>query len=305
MSAEKNTKFDIKINYQCNNRCLFCVQGRKRDVLPYKSIFVIEQAIKKTAQEGITQIVLTGGEPALHPNFIKIIEIAKKNKFENIQIQSNGRMFAYPDFCIKAVKAGANEFALSLHGHTAELHDFLTDAPGSFDQTTQGIKNLKKLGQDVVSNTVITKYNFRFLPDIARLLVKLGVNQYQFAYIHITGQAEENSEKIVPRKKAVMPFVKKGLDVGIKAGKKVMTEAIPYCMMTGYENYIAEKAIPESKVHDIDFIVKSFTNYRKNIGKSKGPQCEKCKYFSICEGPWKEYPEIYGWSEFKAVPKKK
>ena len=305
MSAEKDVKFDIKINYHCNNHCLFCVQGRKREVLPFKDFNVVEQAISKAAQEGMTKIVLTGGEPALHPDFLKIIKVAKDNNFESIQIQSNGRMFAYLDFCVKAIKAGANEFALSLHGHSSHLHDFLTDAPGSFDQTVQGIKNLKELGQDVISNTVITKYNYRFLPDIARLLVSLGVSQYQLAFIHITGQAEDNKEKIVPRKKTIMPYVKKGLDIGIKAGRSVMTEAIPYCMMRGYEKYIAEeKAIPESKVHDIDFIVESFNNYRKNIGKTKGPKCKKCKYFSICEGPWKEYPDLYGWDEFKPIAKK-
>lgn len=305
MSAEKDVKFDIKINYQCNNHCLFCVQGRKRETLPFKDYADVEQAIKKAAQEGITKIVLTGGEPALHPDFLKIIKIAKDNNFDSIQVQSNGRMFAYLNFCIKAIEAGANEFALSLHGHTSYLHDYLTDAPGSFDQTVQGIKNLKKLGQEVVSNTVITKHNYRFLPDIARLLVSLNVSQYQFAFIHITGQAEENKEKIVPKKKTIMPYVKKGLDIGIKAGRSVMTEAIPYCFMNGYEKYIAERIIPESKVHDIDFIVESFSDYRKNIGKTKGPQCGKCKYFSICEGPWREYPALYGWSEFKPIPKEK
>jgi MoaA/NifB/PqqE/SkfB family radical SAM enzyme len=303
MSAKEKVKLDIKINYQCNNRCLFCVQGRKREVLPFKSYSEISRAIKKSAHEGITKIVLTGGEPALHPDILKIIKLAKDSGFQNIQIQSNGRMFAYLSFCIKAIKAGANEFALSLHGHKSHLHDYLTDAPGSFDQTVQGIKNLKKLGQEAILNTVITEYNYRFLPDIARLLVGLNVGQYQLAFIHITGQAEENKEKIVPRKKTIMPYVKKGLDIGIKAGGRVMTEAIPYCLMNGYENYIAEKVIPESKVHDIDFVIESFSDYRKNIGKVKGPQCGRCKYFSICEGPWKEYPKLYGWSEFEPIPK--
>ena len=31
--------------------------------------------------------------------------------------------------------------------------------------------------------------------------------------------------------------------------------------------------------------------------------CIKCKYNKICEGPWKKYPEIYGWDEFKPIIK--
>jgi len=46
-------------------------------------------------------------------------------------------------FCIKTIKAGATQFGPSLHGHNVETHDSLTGAKGSFDQTVQGIKNLK------------------------------------------------------------------------------------------------------------------------------------------------------------------
>jgi len=97
--------------------------------------------------------------------------------------------------------------------------------------------------------------------------------------------------------------VKKGLNVGINAGVKVMTEAIPYCFMEGYEEYIAEKVIPESDVFDAGFEVKDYSKYRKNQGKAKGPNCPKCKYYKICEGPWREYPQIFGWDEFKPVKK--
>lgn len=82
-----------------------------------------------------------------------------------------------------------------------------------------------------------------------------------------------------------------------------MTEAIPYCLMEGYEEYIAERIIPPSVVYDAGFVVKNYGQYRKNKGKAKGPDCQKCKYFKICEGPWKEYPEIYGWDEFKPILK--
>ena len=41
------------------------------------------------------------------------------------------------------IAAGATEFSPSLHGSTAAIHDELTQAPGSFDQTVAGLKNLK------------------------------------------------------------------------------------------------------------------------------------------------------------------
>ncbi|MBU1137296.1 radical SAM protein, partial [Patescibacteria group bacterium] len=263
----------------------------------------LKKSMDEAKNGGHDEVVFTGGEPTLHPDFLDLVKYAKKTGFKEIQIQTNGRMFAYEDFCLKTIAAGATQFSPAVHGPNAKIHDFLTTTKGSFNQTTQGIKNLKKLNQYVLTNTVITSKNAQHLPRIAQLLVDLGVDQFQFAFIHISGTAKKNKDWIVPKKSEIMKYVKRGLDLGLKAKKRVMTEAIPYCLMEGYEEYIAERIIPPSVVYDAGFVVKNYGQYRKNKGKAKGPDCQKCKYFKICEGPWKEYPEIYGWDEFKPILK--
>jgi len=292
---------DIKIGFGCNNHCLFCVQGDKRDFCFHKEKEEVEKSMDEAKADGHNEVVFTGGEPTLHSDFLDLVRYAKKVGFKEIQIQTNGRLFAYKDFCLKTIAAGATQFSPALHGHNAKIHDFLTTAEGSFEQTTQGIKNLKKLNQYVLTNTVITSKNARHLPKIAALLVDLGVDQFQFAYIHLGGTALKNKDWIAPKKSQIMKYVKQGLDIGLKAKKRVMTEAIPYCLMAGYEDCIAERIIPPSVVYDAGFVVKNYQQYRKDKGKAKGPKCQECKYFEICEGPWKEYPEIYGWDEFKPV----
>lgn len=294
-------RVDIKIGFRCNNRCKFCVQGSKRDFLPAKSKKEVENSLKQAYNQGKREVVFTGGEPTLHPHFLDLVKYAKEAGFKEIQIQTNGRLFAYNDFCLKTIRAGATQFSPAVHGPNARIHDFLTSSKGSFVQTVEGIKNLKKLNQYVLTNTVITTTNAKHLPKIAKLLVDLGVNQYQFAFIHIGGRAAENKDWIVPQKTEILKYIKKGLDIGIKANRRVMTEAIPYCLMQGYEKYIAERVIPPSVVYDAGFVVNDYHKYRRNRGKAKGPNCKKCKYYQICEGPWKEYPEIFGWDEFKPV----
>ena len=42
--------------------------------------------------------------------------------------------------------------------------------------------------------------------------------------------------------------------------------------------------------------------YRLHEGKLKGPDCPECRWFPVCEGPWREYPERYGFDEFRPVP---
>lgn len=292
-------RIDLKIGFQCNNRCQFCVQGNKREKYPNRTIEEINKELEQGINDGSIGVVFTGGEPTCHPNIIEAVEFAKKVGYQFIQIQTNGRMFYYKDFCQKIIKAGANEFSPALHSSKLEVHDSLTQAKGSWEQCVQGIKNLKELNQFVLTNTVITSKNFEDLPALAKLLISLDVDQFQFAFVHILGTAKKNQEWLVPKKSDVIPFVKKALDIGIKAGKTVMTEAIPYCFMQGYEKFIAEQVIPETKVIDAELKIEDYGKYRTNQGKIKGDVCNNCKYLNICEGPWKEYVEIFGWEEFK------
>ncbi|MCX5696213.1 MAG: radical SAM protein [Candidatus Omnitrophica bacterium] len=291
-------RIDIKVSFKCNNHCKFCVQGDKRDFCPDKSDQEIKEILKKS-RKAFGEVVFTGGELTLRPNIIGLVSFAKGLGYK-VQLQTNGRMFVYKDFCRDIIKAGADMFAVSIHGHNARLHDYLTGARGSFQQSSAGIKNILSLGKMVVTNTVINQKNYRFLPEIADFLIDLGVPQYQFAYPHILGNALKNISFIVPRKKEIMPYVKKGLKIGIARGRIVRTEAIPYCLLGKYRDCIAEQHIPETKVFDVK-INEDFSRWRKEEGKLKGPNCKKCRYFKCCEGPWREYPEIFGWNEFKPI----
>src|SRR4030065_1772544 len=107
---EKIQRVDIKVGFQCNNHCLFCVQGRKREAVAFKKIGDIENFVREAAISGKKEVVLTGGEPTLHPDFLRIVRFSKENNFKNIQVQTNGRMFAYRDFCRQTIQAGATEF---------------------------------------------------------------------------------------------------------------------------------------------------------------------------------------------------
>lgn len=297
-------RIDLKIGFSCNNRCRFCIQGNKREKFPDKSTEEIKEILRREKSEA-QGVVFTGGEPTLRPDkLLEWVEYARELGYEIVQIQSNGRTFSSKKYCKKLVEAGANEFSPALHGSNPKIHDYLTRASGSWEQTTRGIKNLRALDQYILTNTVVTKPNYRDLPNLAQLLVDLGVDQFQFAFMHINRVIASDSElieEIVPRKSKVEPYLKQGLQIGIDADVEVMAEAFPYCFMEGYEEYLSQPKMPEADVFDADFVVEDYGDYRRNEGKAKAPKCEKCKYYKVCEGPWKEYPEIFGWEEFEPV----
>jgi len=50
-------RVDIKIGFQCNNRCKFCVQGSKRDYLPAKTEKEVERSLKEAYGQGKNEVV--------------------------------------------------------------------------------------------------------------------------------------------------------------------------------------------------------------------------------------------------------
>ncbi|MEM4267392.1 MAG: radical SAM protein [Candidatus Woesearchaeota archaeon] len=296
-------RVDIKTGFVCNNNCIFCAQAHKKN-LGNRTTREIKADLKD-ARKRCNSVVFTGGEVTIRTDVLELIRYAKSLGFQRIQIQTNGRMLSYKNFCKKIIDAGANEFGPAIHGHCAEIHDSLTRAKGSFFQTISAIKNLKEEGHCVITNTVVVKQNYRHLPKLAELLVRLKVDQFQFAFVHPIGNAFVNFDKVVPRVSIVAPFIKKGLQIGLDSGICVMAEAIPYCHMRGYERYVSENYIPLTEVKDYNYSDLDYRLTRVTEGKAKFRQCRQCKFERICEGAWKEYPERLGSSEFRPVRGKK
>jgi MoaA/NifB/PqqE/SkfB family radical SAM enzyme len=293
-------RVDLKLGFSCNNRCRFCVQGDKRHRVADLETGELLDRLKE-AREHADSIVFTGGEVTLRKDLVELVAFAKSLGFRIIQIQTNGRMFSYRKTCEALVEAGANEFSPALHGHTAELHDYHTRAKGSFEQTVKGIRNLKALSQPVITNSVVTRSNYRHLPELAELLIRLGVDQYQFAFVHPVGTAGDSLSSVVPRLALAARYLAEGLDLGTRAGVRCMTEAVPPCILPGREHLVAEWIMPETRVYDAQVIVESYRDYRLTEGKLKGPRCPECHWFERCEGPWREYPERFGWEELVPV----
>lgn len=294
-------RVDLKVGFACNNRCRFCVQGRKRERFgrrPFDELVGILEQNRERAG-----VVFTGGEPCLHPDLVRLVGRARQVGYSSIQIQTNGRMFAYRKLCEELVAAGANEFSPAIHGHAADCHDYLTRVEGSFAQTVQGVRNLKDLGQRVITNTVITRSNFRHLTDLAELLVDLGVDQYQLAFVHPVGSAgpEAGFASVVPRFELLWSQLHAALRVGQRAERVVMTEAVPYCFMGGLEELVGERIMPTTRIFDAEGVIDDYRQYRVGEGKAKGPPCERCAREPECEGPWREYTDRYGWNEFVPV----
>lgn len=293
---------DVKVWFACNNLCEFCVQWDKRLRYKQRTLDEIKTILDDEFKNWCLWVVFTWWEPTVHKDLVKAVEYAKKIWYLEIQIQSNWMNFENLEYCIKLIKAWVTEFSPSIHWFNQETHDELVWTPWSWKKVVKWLYNLKKLWQKVIINSVVTKKNYKEIPSLALLLAKIWVDQFQFAFVHILWSAAKNSNIIVPKKNDCLPYIKAWLDIWKKYNITCMTEAIPFCLMQGYEWAIAEyNFMPETTVVDAEYRTQSYAEYRWNEWKTKHEKCWKCIKNDICEWPWKEYPDIYWWDEFNPI----
>jgi MoaA/NifB/PqqE/SkfB family radical SAM enzyme len=302
----KIKKTVIIVGYKCNNRCRFCNDADKRDLIN-KSTTQIKKEMIEAQKRGTTYLELIGGETTIRPDILELIKFAKELGFKTINIATNGRMFSYLKFTKQIIEAGLTDIIFSIHGHNSKIHDYLTQSPGSFEELLKGLNNFKKLGfNNIGSNTTIVKQNYKYLTQIGQFIYQQGIRNSEFIFVDPNyGGAYDNFDKLVPRISQIAPYVKKCLDIGKK--NNIPHWAIRYVPLCYFQDYLDQVSeLREVEVFHTEHLAPDFENFdvensRQAIGRIKTEKCQGCKLFNICEGIWQEYYKRYGDNELKPI----
>jgi len=138
------------------------------------------------------------------------------------------------------------------------------------------------------------------------LMISLGFGRINLTFPHACGNARKMFNDVVPHYRDIKLPVLNAVELCWQSGVFVDTETIPFCYLPGIEQiavevYMADDEYSELKQYGSDQKIIEWNKLRLEI-KTKFPQCEKCRFFKVCEGPWIEYPEQYGSDEFIPVP---
>ena len=275
-------RFNINTGTMCNNNCRFCVIDHNEK--PRNTCFEdIEKELEVFREKGIREIAFVGGEVTIRRDIIEMISLAKKLGYAKIRIVSNGRMYCYPDFLEKIIKAGVNRFSVSIHAHNASLGDYLSRSKGSFTQTTTGIKNLRKMGFIPNINIVINKLNYKHLPEIISLLNSFDINNIRMSIINPEGNAMTNFNEVVPTLTEITPYIKKSAKICDKNNISLTINSLPFCILPECNRYKDE---PYNILNKINI---------------KPEKCNSCIYFEVCDGLRKEYAKKFGFKEIMPI----
>lgn len=275
-------RFWLRTTRICNNHCIFCHDSEIQNG-EMISALELQREIKKAKEEGYTRLILSGGEPTIHPDIIELVDYARRIGLEWIQIVSNGRMFAYYEFTRRMVEAGLSEVTVSFHSHIPEIADSLTGVKGSFLQTIKGIENLKR-GKIVISiDIVLNAYNYRHLKEAIEFFhSKLGIGEFDILHMTPFGRAFENYKELKLEPMAERRELKRAIKYAKEKGVILWTNRVPPMLLEGDEEYIQD---PHKILDEIQGRAEIFTRYLKNglLECRSRIRCQDCFVRDFCD----------------------
>lgn len=170
-------KADVALTYGCNNACPHCYNEPDRFDMPSLALADWFHVLDKLAEIGVPHLILTGGEPTLHPDLPAIIRHADALGLI-VGINTNGRMLSHAPTMTALAEAGLNHVQITLETHEAAIHDDMVGARGAFAQTVRGIENALASGVHTITNSTLTRRNVHDAVSIVEFLHGLGLRTF-------------------------------------------------------------------------------------------------------------------------------
>jgi len=248
----------ILLTEQCNHYCLMCSQPPKNidDSWLMDDAMSMLNLIPRETQN----IGFSGGEPTLYGDLF--IQLINKTKLmlpkTSIDVLTNGRAFCDPLFTAKyaAINHPDCVLGIPIYSDDPASHDYVVQAEGAFDETIQGILNLKKHRQKVEIRIVIHKQTIERLVQTCEFIARnlLFVDHVALMGLEMMGFTRANLDKLW-----IDPF----------EYKNILSEAVDVLNIYGINTSVYN--------HQLCVINNDvLPNYKKSISDWKNEYVEEC-----------------------------
>lgn len=317
---------EIALTYRCNNACRFCYAFspyRESGEMTTEEVKRVIDMIVDDAK--VPSLSFTGGEPTLREDLFELIAYGRE-KGLRMNLITNGRRCSSKDFVQKLVDAGLNSAQVSIEGPDSETHDYIVGVPGAFEQTVQGIKNLRETDIYTHCNTTICKPNLDKLENLVDFHAdELGLSYFSMNMVIYTGSAAKLREELQIKYSEIQEIVRR---VKKRANKKgiqfVWYAPTPVCLFNPIAHGLGAKScaccdgllsvdaegglLPCSSFSEPvgnllkEGFEKVWYNRASQFWRSKdfAPEgCKKCDKFEYCYGACPLYWDVHGFDEIK------
>ncbi|MCD8218507.1 MAG: radical SAM protein [Clostridiales bacterium] len=208
----------MAIGYACNQKCRFCPCSSEEASYPLIPLDDLEEAVDRMLeQEPIDQLVVSGGEPTIYPHFAEFIRYVLEKGLQ-VTVLTNSERFAdrkfTEHFCEVCRPEGRVQVITTIHSQNREEHEWVNQTKGSFERTSQGLRNLCECGVHVTVKHCITKLNYRDLTKFYRFVDSefgpaVDIQLCSIDYCGLTDEDKREHEVIFP---ALEPYFEEMFD---------------------------------------------------------------------------------------------
>lgn len=186
----------VYITNRCQLRCAHCYRGDRlesAEKMPYQQVI---DTLRTWRRMGSSKVTILGGEPTLHPDYIRIIRAANEIGFEHVITTSNGLEPAIRKFR----DMNPSDFAyvqISLDGGSATSHDQIR-GPGTFDEALRNVAALAKRGFDVRIICTVNRINAGDSLRLLDIADELGVSLVKYHVFSTIGAGQDAADMAMP-----------------------------------------------------------------------------------------------------------
>jgi sulfatase maturation enzyme AslB (radical SAM superfamily) len=198
------TRITIELTNICNLHCSYCL--RDEDALYHSPAnFFSPDLLERIVSQArgvidITSVVFTGGEPTLHPQFERILEVCEVNDLKTSFV-TNGWHFEKIWPTVLAHRNSVTLVAFSLDGVTAESHDAWRGA-GSFVRLVRAFSRCFASEIPFAVKVGIRRDTIPQLEQIALFSARLGATALNFAHLMPTSDEVEDTSALTYEERA-------------------------------------------------------------------------------------------------------
>lgn len=257
-SASSNA---LLVTEQCNSFCIMCSQPPK----DHDDSYLIDDWIAAIPyiDESCPELTITGGEPTLlKDKFFELVNTMRAQlPTTAVHILTNGRNFKDIELArrLASIKHPDLMLGIPLYSDVASIHDFVVQADGAFDETIDGIINLKRYGQRIELRVVIHAATYERMPRLAQFIARnlQFIDQVSLMGLEPTGFARANLDEI-------------WIDPANYQGQ--LAEAVEILVMAGMNPLIFNHQLCLLRPELRKYAVKSISDWKREYM----PECEGC-----------------------------
>lgn len=180
----------LELTSECNLRCKHCY-GSFGPNMKEKDTLLLDdwkQVIYESMQLGCKELQFIGGEPLLFKDFESVMQYANQCGFK-ITVFTNSTLIKEEH--LKLFSKYQASVRVTVYGSTDNVHDAITQVPGSFKKTQKALKLLRMHNIPTSIAVIIMQQNQSDLSRIVEYIQTLGYEFNGYDIVRPTGRGTE------------------------------------------------------------------------------------------------------------------